>query len=398
MPKNFFHITKEDSSTSARTGTISTAHGDVDIPTFLPIGTRGSVKAVTTEELKFWGAQIILCNTYHLWQRPGDALIRKAGGLHEFMGWKGPILTDSGGFQVFSLGRKNKKTGDEQQNGNYPRVLSITDKRVEFRSGLDGKKHFLSPEVSVRIQRNLGSDIALVLDEFPPYPASHEETAQAVSRTFDWAKRSIAEFEKLKDFAINKGQVLYGIVQGGSFEDLRKLSAEQIKSLDFSGYAVGGLAVGEPAEKMYEALEQSLPVLEREKPRHLLGVGTPEQIVQAVARGIDTFDCVLPTRNARHGDLYVNLKKGQGEGYTTLRITNAKYAEDFEPVDNTCNCYGCLNYSRAYIRHLFMAREPLALRLATMHNLRFYLNLMEKVRRAIEFESFDEMVKNYREK
>ena len=397
VDKIFTILHKDKDYPAARVGEIQTAHGVVQTPIFTPIGTRGSVKTVTSEELKFWGAQMILANTYHLWQRPGDTLIRKAGGLHKFMGWRGPILTDSGGFQVFSLGRRHWDGETEDDTGKpHPRVLSVTDAGVKFRSELDGSEHFLTPETSIHIQRNLGSDIALVLDEFPPYPATKEDTKSAIERTFLWAKRAKDEFEKLGKFAINPGQILYGIVQGGTFSDLRKLSADQILSLDFDGYAVGGVAVGEPAEKMYEAVEQSVPYLEEDKPRHLLGVGTPEQIIQAVARGMDTFDCVMPTRNARHGEFFVNLKAPHS-GYSTLRITNAKYEEDFDPVDNTCNCYGCSNFSRAYIRHLFMAKEPLAQRLATMHNLRFYLNLMEQIRRAIEFGSFKEMVQNYRQ-
>jgi len=412
--ENIFTIaSRSQSHKAARTGRIKTAHGEIKTPAFLPIGTRGSVKAVTTEELKFWGAQIILANTYHLWQRPGDALIRKAGGLHKFMGWQGPIFTDSGGYQVFSLGSRQPVTAGASSNGkatadkskdrlaeeNYPRVIGITDKGVKFRSEIDGTEHMLSPETSMQIQRNLGSDIAVVLDEFYSYESSYDEVAHAVARTFEWAKRSQAEFEKLKDFAINPGQILFGVVQGGDYEDLRKISAEQIKSLNFAGYCIGGVAVsGEENEKMYQAVERAIPYLEEDKPRHLFGVGTPEQIVQSVARGIDTFDCVLPTRNARHGEVYINLKAGQGEGYTTLRINNAEHKEDFQPIDNTCNCYGCLNFSKAYIRHLFQAREPLGERLTTMHNLRFYLNLMEEIRRAIQYGSFDEMVKGYKER
>ena len=411
---SIFRITNRDKVyTNARTGIIATPHGDVATPTFLPIGTHGSVRAVTTEELKFWGAEIILANTYHLWQRPGDALIRKAGGLHKFMGWSGPILTDSGGFQVFSLGVRHGTRDNDTVGAGGPRVLSINDGGVRFRSELDGSEHFLSPEISVQIQTNLGSDIALVLDEFYPYTATKQETARAMARTFDWAKRAITEFQRTRHMAVNSGQVLFGIIQGGDHEDLRKLSAQQLRSLDFPGYAIGGVAVSsEPNEKMYIAVERTIPYLEEDKPRHLLGVGTPEQIIQSVARGIDTFDCVLPTRNARHGELYVNLKAGQTAdgggpevhhsfsdgGYATLRITNAQYAEDFNPVDNTCKCYGCLNFTRAYMRHLFMAREPLGLRLATMHNLRFYLNLMEKIRNSIGLEQFSDLVQNYRER
>jgi queuine tRNA-ribosyltransferase len=393
-----FSIEKRDENLKhARVGRLLTAHGEVETPAFLPIGTRGTVRAVTTEEVKFWGAQIILANTYHLWQRPGDTLIRRAGGLHKFIGWNGPILTDSGGYQVFSLGRRHFAGPKPEEAANYPRVLSVTDAGVKFRSEIDGSEHFLSPELSVRIQSNLGSDIALVLDEFYSYDATKEETAEALKRTFEWAKRAQAEFLRLKETGINPGQALFGIVQGGDYDDLRKISAEQIRSLNFPGYAVGGVAVSEEEnEKMYAAVERTIPFLEENKPRHLLGVGTPEQIVQSVARGIDTFDCVLPTRNARHGELLVASKAQEGEGYRTLRITNAEFKEDFTPLDDTCSCYGCVNFTRAYLRHLFMAKEPLALRLATMHNLRFYLNLMSEIRRRIQYNSFGEMVKNYR--
>jgi queuine tRNA-ribosyltransferase len=399
--EKIFSLKEHDKNTRARMGVLRTAHGEVLTPAFLPIGTRGSVKSVTAQELKFWGAQIVLANTYHLWMRPGDALVKKHGGLHRFMGWDGPILTDSGGFQVFSLGEKrhkadlNEGAGGESRHG---RVIDIGNRGVVFRSDVDGQQYELTPESSIQIQSNLGSDIALVLDYFSGFPFTAERMKKAVGLTLDWAERGKRQFEKLKSAGINPGQVLFGIVQGGDSPELREECARGLRELDFSGYAIGGVAVGEPADVMYRAVELTVPHLEEDKPRHLLGVGTPEQLVRAVALGCDMFDCVLPTRNARHGLLYVNLKAGQGsgEGYTTMRISNEKYEEDFSPVDNTCGCYLCANHTRAYLKHLFQSRDPLAVRLATMHNLRFYLDLMSQVRRAIEYGSFEDMANSYK--
>ena len=374
-----FEVKTKDSQTQARTGLIKTAHGEVKTPVFLPIGTKGAVKSIAAAELKFWGAEMLLANTYHLWQRPGDALIARAGGLHKFMNWERAIFTDSGGFQVFSLGK----------------MVKVTDQGVRFQSDLDGSTHVLTPESSVEIQLNLGSDIALVLDEFPGYPATKEKAKQSIARTYGWAQRAIKHHEKLLPGSVNPGQMLWGITQGSTFKDFRKQSAEQVQSLNFPGYCIGGVAVGEPAEEMYKAIANTQPYLEEEKPKHLLGVGLPAQIVKAVALGCDSFDCVIPTREARHGKFYINLKPQDGEGYFTINIDNEKFKEDFTPIDNTCNCYGCLNYTKAYIRHLFASQEPLGIRLATMHNLRFYLNLMERVRQNIESGSFDQLFKNY---
>ncbi|MBI2607835.1 MAG: tRNA guanosine(34) transglycosylase Tgt [Candidatus Doudnabacteria bacterium] len=377
-----FRIIKRDEKTKARTGVLQTAHGEVHTPVFLPIGTKGAVKAVTTEELKFWGAEMILANTYHLWQRPGDALIAKAGGLHIFMNWKGVIFTDSGGFQVFSLGK----------------MVKTTDKGVQFHSDLDGSIHVLTPELSVQIQANLGSDIALVLDQFPGYPAIEEQARQSVARTTEWANRALAEHKKLMSKMPFDTQQLWGITQGSTYKDLRRQSAEQIRELGFAGYCIGGVAVGEPSEEMFKAIENTQPFLEEDKPKHLLGVGTPEQIVQSVARGIDSFDCVIPTREARHGKLYVNLKPQDGEGYRTVNIFQEQFKEDFETLDNACPCYGCRNYTKAYLRHLFASEEPLGIRLATMHNLRFYLDLMKRIRETIENGSFFQLAQKYKAK
>jgi len=379
---SYFSILKKDQHTKARTGIIHTAHGDVKTPLFNPIGTKGAVKSIAAEEMRFWGAEMLLANTYHLWMRPGDALIAKAGGLHKFMNWKGAIFTDSGGFQAFSLSK----------------MVKISDQGVSFRSEIDGTMHNLTPEVSMQIQLNLGSDIAVVLDDFPGYPATDKQVAASISRTFDWAKRSKLEHDRIVARTVNPGQKLWGITQGSTFPEMRAESARLTRTLDFVGYAIGGEAVGEPEEEMYKAVDATIPHLEEDKPKHLLGVGTPEQIVQAVARGVDSFDCVIPTREARHGKLYVNLKPGDplGVGYTTVNITNESTREDFSPVDNTCNCYCCLNFTRSYIRHLFMSGEPLGIRLATMHNLRFYLNLMDRIRTAIDAENFKELSDTYR--
>lgn len=382
----YFDILKKDENSKARLGVIHTAHGDVQTPIFLPIGTRASVKTVTSEELKFWGAQMVLANTYHLWQRPGDALIYKAGGLHKFMNWNGPIFTDSGGFQVYSLSKMRK----------------VMEAGVLFQFDLDGKSEILSPEKSIDIQANLGSDIALILDDFPGFPFEHKRSKESVELTKRWAERAVAEHKKIviDGDPINPGQKLWGIVQGASFPDLREQSAKDMVELGFPGFAIGGVAVGEPHEEMMKAVDYTIPHLPEETPKHLLGVGTPYDIIQAVSRGCDTFDCVIPTREARHGRLYVSAKTldaSKEYGYGTMDIRLEKYKEDFTPIDVDCNCYACTNHTRAYIRHLLKSDEMLGLRLATMHNLRFYLNLMGKIRSAIENEYFQEMLEGYKE-
>jgi queuine tRNA-ribosyltransferase len=384
----YFEILKKDLISAARNGIIHTAHGDVHTPMFLPIGTRGTVKAVTSEELKFWGAEMILANTYHLWQRPGDGLIYKAGGLHKFMNWKGPIFTDSGGFQVFSLAKMRK----------------VMEAGVLFQFDLDGKQEILSPEKSVQIQANLGSDVALIFDDFPGFPFEYERSKQSIELTKRWGERAVKEFIGIMQHGdpINPGQKLWGIVQGASFPDLREQSAKDMTALGFEAFAIGGVAVGEPHEEMMKAIEASIPHLPETAPKHLLGVGTPFDIIQAVSRGCDTFDCVIPTREARHGRLYISSKQTadsgqQVEGYETIDIRLEKFKEDFTPVDNACNCYLCLHHTRGYLRHLFASGEPLGIRLASMHNLRFYLNLMQKVRDAIQYDYFGDMVANYKD-
>lgn len=391
-----FEVQTKDPKTRARLGILHTAHGRVETPTFCPIGTKASVKVVTSEELKFWGAELILANTYHLWLRPGDTLIRKAGGLHKFMGWDGPILTDSGGFQIFSLGEKSQQRNLNSDKEKMPFQVKVTDKGVSFRAGEDGSLHTLTPESSIQIQSNLGSDIALVLDDLPAHTADKSRVERSLDLTLEWARRAKRQFLKSKVGAVNPGQLLYGIVQGGFYPDLRKHSVAQLSNMGFDGYAIGGISIGEPPEWTYEVLKNTVPHMEEEKPRHLLGAGTPEQIVREVALGADTFDCVLPTRNARHGQLYVSSKTGRG--YKVIKITQKKFEKDFTPVDSSCECYTCMQHTSAYLRHLFVAGEPLAIRLATMHNLRFYLNLMKKIRRAIKYDGFQDLLKTYKEK
>jgi queuine tRNA-ribosyltransferase len=348
-------IIKKSNKSKARVGKLTTPHGTIDTPAFMPVGTQGSVKAVTQQQVKDLGAQIILSNTYHLYLRPGMKVIEQAGGLHKFISWDGPILTDSGGYQVFSLSKLRK----------------IDDEGVTFNSHIDGSEHRLTPEKVVEIQSILGSDIMMPLDECVAYPADRAEADKAVKRTFSWAKKSKEAYDTRRDV---KGK-LFGIVQGGMYKDLRKRSAEEIRSLGFPGYGIGGLSVGEPRELMLEMLEVSTDNIEYEKPKHLMGVGFPEDIEAAVKSGIDLFDCVIPTRLARHGAFLVSGGKEI--------IKNAKFEKDFSPLDASCDCYACRNFSRAYIRHLFMSNEILPLTLMTIHNLRFIMRLMESIRRRI---------------
>lgn len=346
-------IIKKDQKTKARLGKLHTPHGTVETPVFMPVGTQATVKTMSPEELKEIGAKIILSNTYHLFLRPGHELIRKAGGLHRFMNWDGAILTDSGGFQVFSLGDMRK----------------ITEDGVEFRSHLDGSKQFLSPEKSMEVQMALGSDIVMAFDECTPYPCTREYARKSAERTTRWLHRC-------RDaLTTTETQALFGIVQGGMFEDLRRQSAAAITELDLPGYAIGGLSVGEAKETMYGVLDYTVPLLPADRPRYLMGVGSPDALIEGVMRGIDMFDCVLPTRIARNGTALSRFGK--------LVIRNAEFADDFNPVDPTCDCYTCRHYARAYIRHLLKADEILGLRLMTIHNLRFLQNIMAEIRQAI---------------
>jgi queuine tRNA-ribosyltransferase len=355
----------------ARRGELRTAHGVVQTPAFMPVGTQGSVKAMRQRDLEEAGAQIILGNTYHLYLRPGDQLIARRGGLHRFIGWSHPILTDSGGYQVFSLAGRRR----------------VDEQGAEFRSHLDGSVHRLSPESAVDIQARLGSDIAMVLDECLGYPASRDETAQSMERSVRWAARCRARFAAVRDGAgdevgaTNAGQVQFGIVQGGVFQDLRDQSAAAVTEIGFEGYAIGGLSVGEPIDLMYAVVADTARALPSDQPRYLMGAGTPEDLVECVARGIDMFDCVLPTRNARNGQLFTS------EG--RINIKNARYAEDDGPVDPACGCYTCRTHSRAYLRHLYLAGEMTAGTLNTLHNLTFYLDTMRRIREAITLRTFD---------
>lgn len=346
----------------ARLGKITTPHGEIETPVFMPVGTQATVKTMTPEELNDIDAKIILGNTYHLFLRPGDDIVAEAGGLHKFMNWHKPILTDSGGFQVFSLGALRK----------------IKEEGVYFNSHIDGRKLFISPEKSIEIQNNLGSDIMMAFDECPPYPAEHQYVKQSLERTTRWAKRCI-EANQNKD-----RQGLFAIVQGGVFEDLREMSLEQLMEHEshFSGFALGGLSVGEPKEDMVRILKHITNKMPVHKPRYLMGVGEPVDILNAVYEGIDMMDCVLPTRIGRHGTVFT--KDGK------LVIKNEKYKRDWTPLDSTCDCYVCRNYTRGYIRHLFKAEEILAMRLATYHNLHFLINMMKEVREAIREGRFAE--------
>jgi queuine tRNA-ribosyltransferase len=354
-----FELLKKSAEGKARLGVINTRRGKIHTPAFMPVGTQATVKTLTPEEVEGLGAEIILSNTYHLYLRPGQGIVREAGGLHRFMNWRRPILTDSGGFQVFSLSS----------------LRQITDEGVYFRSHVDGSRHFIGPEQSMEIQAALGSDIAMAFDQCSPYPCSYEDTLAGLERTTRWAERCLHAPHA-------PGQAVFGIVQGGVYPELRARSAAQITALDFPGYAIGGLSVGEPKAMMYENLELTTPLLPESKPRYLMGVGSADCLWEGVERGIDMFDCVLPTRVARNGTALT------WEGKLVVR--NARYARDFSPLEAGCGCYTCRNYTRAYLRHLFNAAELLGHRLLTIHNLYFTLSVMERIRRSIEDGRFQE--------
>ena len=352
----------------ARRGEVQTAHGNIQTPAFMPVGTAATVKAIKMEDVKKSGAEIILGNTYHLMLRPTAELIEKLGGLHKFSGWNGPILTDSGGFQVMSLSK----------------IRKISDEGVEFSSHLDGSKHFVTPERSIEIQHKLGSDITMIFDECVQFPATHEQAKDAMERSLLWAKRS-------KDaFVEREGYGIFGIVQGSTFKDLREISAQKLIEIGFDGYALGGLAVGEGQESMFEVLNYSADLLPQDKPRYLMGVGKPADIVGAVWRGIDMFDCVMPTRSGRTGQAFV---RGG-----TINIRNAKYRDDNNPLDEKCGCYACKNHSRAYLHHLVKSNEILGSMLLSEHNIFYYQDLMKEIRQAIEEKNFDNFVKNFFQK
>lgn len=367
-----FNVLQEDAQSSARLGLLETSRGKVETPVFMPVGTQATVKSMTPEEVYEVGGRIVLSNTYHLYLRPGHEIVKEAGGLHSFMNWPGPILTDSGGFQVFSLGD----------------LRTITEEGVNFRSHIDGSSHFISPEKSMEIQMALGSDIAMAFDECVPYPCSWEETRDAADRTTRWAVRCKGFHDKKSNNGEN--QVVFGIVQGGVYRDLREKSAREIVEIGFPGYAIGGLSVGEPKPLMYEVLDYTVPILPRERPRYLMGVGSPDCLLEGVSRGVDMFDCVLPTRIARNGTVFTHDGK--------LVVRNAIYARDFRPIDENCDCYACSNYTRAYIRHLIKANEILGLRLTTIHNLHFIAVLMKKIRTAIKEGTFLDFKKLFLER
>ncbi len=354
-----FEIKKKDGS--ARTGCIYTPRGNINTPAFIPVGTNATVKAMNQDEMKGLGAEIILSNTYHLYLRPGHEVIKKLGGLHRFMNWQGPILTDSGGFQIFSLSPLRKINGTG----------------VTFKSHLDGSTHFITPEMVMEIQGVLGSDIAMTFDECTPYPASREYTLNSLELTSQWAKRYL---EAKNKSAHSSCQSIFAIVQGGVYKDLRKQSAEELMEMDFDGFALGGLSVGEPKEIMYEVIHYTAPFLPQDKPRYLMGIGDLLDVLEAVTAGIDMFDCVMPTRNARNGTLFTSNGR--------ISIKREEFKDDPEPLDPACTCLTCKNYSKAYLRHLFMNKEILSMRLNTLHNLHFYLDFFRKMREAIQSNTF----------
>ncbi len=359
-----FTIQAQDNQ--ARRGQLVTAHGTIQTPTFMPVGTQGCVKTLSPDEVKDIGAEIFLGNTYHLYLRPGDELIAGLGGLHNFSGWPGPILTDSGGYQIFSLSG----------------LRHIYPKGVEFQSHIDGSRHFFTPAKVISIQKNLGSDIMMVLDECVPFQADKTYTKRSLELTFNWAQQSRQAYP-----TDNQKNLLFGIIQGGFFHDLRKQSVEEICSIPFEGYAIGGLSVGEPKPIMQDILSVTAPLLPKDSPRYLMGVGTPTDILDGIALGIDMFDCVLPTRNARNGTLFTSQGK--------INIKNALYKSDPRPLDPNCACYTCRNFSRATLRHFYKSRELVSYRLLTIHNLKFYIDLINEAKRAIEQGTFEQMRRKY---
>ncbi|OEU69774.1 MAG: tRNA guanosine(34) transglycosylase Tgt [Desulfuromonadales bacterium C00003068] len=363
-----FDLLATDPDSSARRGRLHTAHGVIETPVFMPVGTQGTVKGMMPETLHDLGAQIILGNTYHLFLRPGHELVQKLGGLHKFMNWSGPILTDSGGFQVFSLGKLRK----------------IDEQGVRFQSHLDGSHQVITPESSIEIQQALGSDIIMVFDECIAYPSTREYVIDSTERSMRWAQRCKEAHNR------DDGSALFGIVQGGMHEDLRRKSAEDLIDIGFDGYAIGGLSVGEKAEVMYEVMDYTLPHLPQDRPRYVMGVGTPENLVEGVRRGVDMFDCVMPTRNARNGVLFTSFGK--------ISIKQARYIDDPLPIDPDCDCYVCRNYSRAYLRHLYQSNEILSSVLNTTHNLHYYVTLMAQMREAIGEGCFTNFYKEFYQK
>ena len=361
---SLFKLLHKDKNSKARLGKLSTLHGEVDTPCFMPVGTQGTVKTLSPEELNDCGAQIMLSNTYHLFLRPGMEVINKAGALHKFISWDKPILTDSGGYQIFSLALLRK----------------VNDNGVEFQSHIDGLKHFFTPEEVIRVQKELGSDIIMPLDECVHYPCARDQAETAMLRTINWAKRSRAAFN-------SEGQFLFGIMQGATYEDLRRECSARLVEIGFPGYAIGGVSVGEPRNLRYNIMQIAADLLPQDSPRYLMGVGLPEDILEALECGIDMFDCVVPTRYGRNGTAFTSSGK--------MTIRNSPYAQDFSPLDSECGCYTCTHFSRAYLRHLFNTEEILGLRLVSLHNIHFYLGLMRKSREAIASDSFAKFKKEF---
>lgn len=356
-----------DKNSKARYGILHTNHGDVELPMFMPVGTLATVKTLSPEEVKSLGAGVILSNTYHLSLRPGEDIVARAGGLHKFMNYDGPMLTDSGGFQVFSL-------SDNRQ---------ITEEGVTFKNHLNGSKLFMSPERSIEIEQKLGADIAMSFDECCPYPVTHDYMKKSVERTLRWAKRGQIAHTR-------EDQALFGIVQGGEFEDLRKFCAEELVKMDFDGYSIGGTSIGEPKDVMYKMVSYAVKYLPDDKPRYLMGVGSVDEILDGIEKGVDMFDCVLPTRIARHGALMTSTGR--------VNIRDSKYKEDFTPLDKECDCYCCKNYSKAYLRHLYVCDESFGKRLLSIHNIRFLIHMMEQAREAIKEDRFSEFKKAFLDK
>lgn len=409
-----FTVSKQGKNTKARLGRIETPHGSIQTPVFMPVGTQGTVKAMRPEELKSLGAEIILGNTYHLYLRPGHKLVSKVGGLHKFMNWSGPILTDSGGYQVFSLGQdpESRQVPIDEANPSKrnTKLAKVSDDGVEFQSHIDGSSHWITPKISIEIQEALGGDIIMAFDDCTPHPSTFEETKKSVERSIDWEKRSL--------LAKTRGdQALFGIIQGGMYPELRLECTERLIEIDvgrgtwdvgrngkvrssyvqanevsgrttsFAGFAIGGLSVGEPISQMYELAEYSVSLIPARYPRYLMGVGMPEDLIRCIDMGIDMFDCVIPTRNARNGMMFTD------NGF--VQIKQAQYAEDDKPVDSTCTCYTCQNYSRAYLRHLHLAKEILSSILSSIHNLHYYLDLVRRARIAIENGKFVEFKRSF---
>ena len=369
MGKIKYELLKKEKNTNSRLGKLYTNYGVCDTPMFMPVGTQATVKTLSPEEIKDMNCGVILSNTYHLWLRPGEDIVAKAGGLHKFMNYSGPILTDSGGFQVFSLAKNKKK--------------DIIEEGVKFKSHLDGTNLLLTPELSIQIQNKLDSDIAMSFDECIPYPATYEYTKQSTERTLRWAARG-------KKVHNNPNQSLFGIVQGGEYEDLRRFSAEETVKMDFDGYSIGGTSVGETKDTMYKMIDYAIKYLPEDKPRYLMGVGEPIDLLEGVERGVDMFDCVLPTRLARHGNVFT--RNGR------INIRNNKYKDDFTCIEDSCDCYACKNYTKAYIRHLIVANETFGARLLSIHNIRFLIKMMEEIRESIKNDTFLEYKKEFIDK